>query len=83
MFLHFAGAPKSLPGHFLAPNPCDERPDMTTHVHQFMCLQDNFGVLIHDSRSGATAAIDAPDAEAVIAAAQSREIGRASCRERV
>jgi hydroxyacylglutathione hydrolase len=42
---------------------------MTTHVHQFMCLQDNFGVLIHDSQSGATAAIDAPDAEAVIAAA--------------
>ena len=42
---------------------------MTTHVHQFLCLKDNFGVLIHDSASGATAAIDAPDAEAVIAAA--------------
>jgi len=42
---------------------------MTTHVHQFLCLKDNFGVLIHDSRSGDTAAIDAPDAEAVIAAA--------------
>jgi hydroxyacylglutathione hydrolase len=45
---------------------------MTTHVHQFMCLQDNFGVLIHDSRSGATAAIDAPDAAKVIAAAAAR-----------
>jgi len=42
---------------------------MTTHVHQFICLQDNFGVLVHDSRSGATAAIDAPDADAVVAAA--------------
>jgi hydroxyacylglutathione hydrolase len=45
---------------------------MTTHVHQFMCLKDNFGVLIHDSQSGATAAIDAPDADAVIAAAASQ-----------
>jgi hydroxyacylglutathione hydrolase len=45
---------------------------MTTHVHQFMCLQDNFGVLIHDSSSGATAAIDAPDAETVIAAAAAK-----------
>jgi hydroxyacylglutathione hydrolase len=45
---------------------------MTTHVHQFLCLKDNYGVLIHDSGTGATAAIDAPDAEAVIAAAQSQ-----------
>ncbi|MGA2045299.1 MAG: hydroxyacylglutathione hydrolase [Roseiarcus sp.] len=45
---------------------------MTTHVHQFICLQDNFGVLVHDSRSAATAAIDAPDADAIIAAAGAR-----------
>ncbi|HLH49962.1 MAG TPA: hydroxyacylglutathione hydrolase [Roseiarcus sp.] len=45
---------------------------MTTHVHQFICLKDNFGVLIHDSASGATASIDVPDADAVIAAAQSQ-----------
>jgi hydroxyacylglutathione hydrolase len=45
---------------------------MTTHIYQFPCLKDNFGVLVHDSRTGATAAIDAPDAEAVIAAAQSQ-----------
>jgi hydroxyacylglutathione hydrolase len=49
-----------------------ERPDMTTHVHQFMCLQDNFGVLVHDSSTGATAAIDAPDAEVIIAAAAAK-----------
>jgi len=42
---------------------------MTTHVFQFPCLQDNFGALVHDSQSGATAAIDAPDGDAVIAAA--------------
>jgi len=42
---------------------------MTTHIHQFLCLKDNYGVLIHDSGSGATAAIDAADADAVIAAA--------------
>jgi hydroxyacylglutathione hydrolase len=45
---------------------------MTTHVHQFMCLKDNFGALIHDSTTGATASIDAPDADAVIAAAASQ-----------
>src|SRR5580658_1949532 len=45
---------------------------MTTHVFQFPCLKDNFGALIHDSGSGRTAAIDAPDAEAVIAAAKSQ-----------
>ncbi len=45
---------------------------MTTHVHQFICLKDNFGVLIHDSPSGATASIDAPDADAVIAAAEAK-----------
>ena len=45
---------------------------MTTHIYQFLCLKDNYGVLIHDSATGATAAIDAPDADAVIAAAKSK-----------
>jgi hydroxyacylglutathione hydrolase len=45
---------------------------MTTHVYQFPCLSDNFGALVHDSLSGATASIDAPDAEAVIAAAAAK-----------
>lgn len=34
-------------------------------IHQFMCLKDNFGVLIHDPASGQTASIDAPEAEPV------------------
>src|ERR1700733_6954614 len=37
-------------------------------VHQFMCLSDNFGVLIHDGRNGATTAIDAPEAAPILAA---------------
>src|SRR3954447_13003000 len=31
-------------------------------VRLFLCLQDNYGVLLHDPSSGATAAIDAPEA---------------------
>jgi hydroxyacylglutathione hydrolase len=45
---------------------------MTTEIYQFPCLKDNYGVLIHDSDSGATAAIDAPDGEAVVAAAHEK-----------
>ena len=36
--------------------------------HQFPCLSDNYGVLVHDPKSGNTASIDAPDANAVEAA---------------
>ena len=41
---------------------------MAAQIHLFPCLQDNFGVLLHDSERGATAAIDAPEAAAVEAA---------------
>ena len=34
---------------------------MTLHVHQFPCLSDNYGFLLHDPDSGETAAIDTPD----------------------
>ena len=30
-------------------------------VHQFPCLSDNYGFLLHDPASGETAAIDTPD----------------------
>ncbi len=33
--------------------------------HQFTCLDDNFGVLIHDPDSGDTASLDAPEAKKV------------------
>lgn len=37
-------------------------------IHQFPCLSDNYGVLIHDAEAGVTASIDTPDAAAVRAA---------------
>lgn len=37
----------------------------TLMIEQFTCRQDNFGVLVHDPMSGETAAIDAPDGQAV------------------
>jgi len=41
---------------------------MNAQTHLFPCLQDNYGVLLHDPDSGATAAIDAPEAAPVEAA---------------
>jgi hydroxyacylglutathione hydrolase len=41
---------------------------MPAQTHLFPCLQDNYGVLLHDVATGATAAIDAPEASAVEAA---------------
>ena len=35
---------------------------MVAQTELFLCLKDNFGVLLHDPASGATAAIDAPEA---------------------
>ncbi len=35
-------------------------------VHQFACLDDNYGYLLHDPISGETACIDTPDAEAYL-----------------
>ena len=34
-------------------------------MHVFMCGGDNYGCLVHDHKSGATAAIDAPNAAAI------------------
>ena len=36
----------------------------TTEIHQFTCLDDNFGVLVHDRDSGTTIGIDVPHAGA-------------------
>ena len=35
-------------------------------IHQFACLSDNYGFLLHDAASGETACIDTPDAEAYL-----------------
>jgi hydroxyacylglutathione hydrolase len=46
---------------------------MPVHIYQFLCLEDNFGVLLHDPESRATAAIDAPDAPPILAALAAKE----------
>lgn len=41
-------------------------------IHQFPCLSDNYGVLVHDPAANLTAAIDAPEADAVRRALQEK-----------
>ena len=41
---------------------------MTAIIEQFTCLSDNFGVLVHDPATKATASIDAPEAGPILAA---------------
>ena len=38
---------------------------MPAKTHLFLCLKDNYGVLLHDPSTGSTAAIDAPEAAPV------------------
>jgi hydroxyacylglutathione hydrolase len=45
---------------------------MVAQTELFLCLKDNFGVLLHDPTSGATAAIDAPEAAPVEAALRAK-----------
>jgi hydroxyacylglutathione hydrolase len=40
---------------------------MALKVHQFPCLQDNYGFLIRDEASGRTGCVDTPDADAILA----------------
>ena len=44
---------------------------MPAETRLFLCLKDNYGVLVHDTESGATASIDAPEAAPVEAALKS------------
>jgi hydroxyacylglutathione hydrolase len=39
---------------------------MTAEIRQFICLTDNFGLLIHDPATGATACVDAPEAGPIL-----------------
>ena len=41
---------------------------MTLEIRQFPCLKDNYGFLLRDRETGAVAAVDTPDAEAINAA---------------
>lgn len=40
---------------------------MSLVVHQFPCLDDNYGFLVRDQASGEVATIDTPDADAILA----------------
>jgi hydroxyacylglutathione hydrolase len=62
--------PRAAPHCWRKPQP--EAQAMAAQTELFFCLKDNFGVLLHDPASGATAAIDAPDAAAVEAALQAK-----------
>jgi hydroxyacylglutathione hydrolase len=41
-------------------------------IHQFPCLSDKYGFLIHDPATGATAAIDTPDAGEIMRQANAK-----------
>ena len=41
---------------------------MSLEVHQFSALSDNYGFLVHDPETGATACIDTPETAAINAA---------------
>jgi hydroxyacylglutathione hydrolase len=41
-------------------------------IHQFPCLSDNYGFLVHDPASGETTCIDTPDADAYLGAADGK-----------
>ncbi|MEM7000641.1 MAG: hydroxyacylglutathione hydrolase [Pseudomonadota bacterium] len=45
---------------------------MAIEVHQFPCLNDNYGFLVHDTDTGATTSIDSPEEAAINAALESK-----------
>ncbi|MEE4538670.1 MAG: hydroxyacylglutathione hydrolase [Erythrobacter sp.] len=45
---------------------------MPLTVHQFPCLSDNYGFLLHDPESGETAAIDTPDGKEYLRQAEAK-----------
>ena len=45
---------------------------MPIQVHQFACLDDNYGYLLHDPASGETVCIDTPDAAAYLREAKAK-----------
>lgn len=49
---------------------------MTLSVRQFPCLSDNYGFLIRDEATGLVAAVDTPDAEAILADLEASGWGR-------
>jgi len=52
---------------------------MTLSIRQFPCLVDNYGFLVRDDATGQVAAIDTPDAEAILADLDASGWGRLDC----
>ena len=50
------------------PNPQSQM----IQIHQFPCLSDNYGFLVHDPATKTTTTIDTPDAEKIMAEADAR-----------
>uniref|UniRef100_A0A7S1ZII0 hydroxyacylglutathione hydrolase n=1 Tax=Trieres chinensis TaxID=1514140 RepID=A0A7S1ZII0_TRICV len=78
-----SSSPSSLTTRPPSSRICDVRREMSSAsasasgggsvtVAQIPCLDDNYGYLIHDEATGATAAVDTPDAEAYRAELQKR-----------
>jgi hydroxyacylglutathione hydrolase len=45
---------------------------MAANVHQYLCLTDNYGALVHDPATGATACVDVPEAGPTLKALSER-----------
>eukprot|EP00557_Chaetoceros_sp_GSL56_P005915 CAMPEP_0176489268 /NCGR_PEP_ID=MMETSP0200_2-20121128/7188_1 /TAXON_ID=947934 /ORGANISM="Chaetoceros sp., Strain GSL56" /LENGTH=358 /DNA_ID=CAMNT_0017886379 /DNA_START=227 /DNA_END=1303 /DNA_ORIENTATION=- len=61
----------TLPAH--ADGECIERSYPNFQLLQFPCLNCNYGYIIHDMKTGETAAIDTPDASRYVAELEKRE----------
>src|SRR5690606_29661055 len=48
------------------------QPMSEIEVHMFPCLRDNYGFLVHDPDSGATACVDTPEVEPILRALDER-----------
>ncbi|MBX3478083.1 MAG: hydroxyacylglutathione hydrolase [Brevundimonas sp.] len=49
---------------------------MALNIRLFPCLSDNYGILVRDAATGAVAAIDAPDADRILAEIEAAGWGR-------
>ena len=65
-----ARSPSWQAGLFLCGNP--HYAGRMIEIHQFPCLSDNFGFLVHDPKSGETVCIDTPDADEYLSQAEAK-----------
>ena len=56
----------------MTPPNSDTAMDLMLQIHQFPCLEDNYGFLVHDPVSGETTTIDTPEAARILAEAEAK-----------